>query len=343
MKRRTLLTGSLVACSGVAIGVAALRRGRSQALVTVTGPTMGTFYQVRIPADTLSVEALRSLAGRSLNAVESRMSTYLPDSELARFNRQLSATWTHASAHTVTVIGQALELSRRTDGAFDPTVGPLVELWGFGAAGRVETPPSDRELADAATGVGFSRLRTSASASALRKTAPGLEVDLSGIAKGFAVDRLAQALDTAGVASYLVDVGGELRARGNKPGGRPWRVGIERPAPGRRDVHRIVHLEQAAIATSGDYRRFFVHGGRRYTHAIDPRTAHPVSHSLASVSVIADDAMTADALSTALMVMGPEEGYEFARNLDIAALFIAHDTDGYQERSTPPFGTYLLS
>lgn len=338
MKRRTLLAGSVVACSGVALGAVHLSRVRKSALVSVTGPTMGTYYRVQAPDESVPTQTLRRLTETALGDVESRMSTYAPDSELLRFNRGVEGVWTNMSDLTLTVVERALAISRLSHGAFDPTVGPLVELWGFGASGALDAPPADSAIADAAANVGASRLAASVARGAMRKHSPALEIDLSGIAKGFAVDRISVALDAAGLDSYLIDVGGELHARGRKPDGGGWRVGIERPIAGQRSVHRVVELQHGAIATSGDYRRFFVHGGRRYAHSIDPRTAHPVSHTLASVSVVSADAMQADALSTALMVMGPDEGYEFALEHDIAALFIAHD-DGndYLERWTPDF------
>lgn len=340
MKRRTLLAGSVIACSGVALGAVHLSRVRKSALVSVTGPTMGTYYRVQASDESVATQTLRRLTETVLGDVESRMSTYAPDSELSRFNRETQGTWTNMSDLTLTVVERALAINRLSAGAFDPTVGPLVELWGFGASGSMDVPPADSAIADAAANVGASRLTASAAQGALRKRAPGLEVDLSGIAKGFAVDRIAAALGAAGLDSYLIDVGGELRARGRKPDGGAWRVGIERPVAAERSVHRVIELQHSAIATSGDYRRFFVHRGRRYAHSIDPRTARPVSHTLASVSVVSADAMQADALSTALMVMGPGEGYEFALEHDIAALFIARDDgDGYLERSTPGFET----
>ncbi len=211
MKRRTLLTGSLVACSGVAVGATLLTRGRRPDLVTVTGSTMGTYYRVHIPPDTLAPGALRKVVEARLDGVELRMSTYLPDSELMRFNRRLQVgPWMGASEQTLVVIEHALEVSARTDGAFDPTIGPLVALWGFGPSGPVTTPPTDRELADTAPRVGYRRLLASVSQGSLHKTIPTLDVDLSGIAKGFAVDRIAAGLDAAGVDRYLIDVGRAL-------------------------------------------------------------------------------------------------------------------------------------
>ena len=343
MKRRTLLTGSLVACSGVALGGVLLARHGHDDLVTVTGPTMGTHYRLRVPAYSLPPKVLRETAEEVLDGVVARMSTYRSESELSLFNHQSTADWTITSEQTLAVIAKGLEVSRLTEGAFDPTVGPLVELWGFGPSGSIATPPDERALADIARRVGFRHLHVSSADGAVRKMEPTLDLDLSGIAKGFAVDRLATALNEAGVERYLIDVGGELRAKGRKPGGDAWRVGIERPVAGAQRIHRVVALEDGAIATSGDYRNFFVHAGRRYTHAIDPRTSYPVAHALASVSVVTDDAMSADALSTALMVMGPEEGYDFARRLDLAAFFIMREGVGHRELATPAFAAYRIA
>jgi len=340
MKRRTVLIGALAAGCGVAFGVPWVLTSRAKDIKSLRGPSMGTSYKVSFAGGAADANAVHNEIRSVLGRINTLMSTYRADSELSVFNTIPSVDWTNLSIDTRNVMNEALRVGNLTDGAFDVTVGPLVNLWGFGAAGRALTIPEDELLADAASAVDY-RLLTSRE-HAIRKSAPALQVDLSGIAKGYAVDRTAQALDRHGIEDYLIDIGGELRARGRKPDGRGWRVGIERPVPGARSVYRVVELGGGAIATSGDYRNYFEHEGRRYSHTVDPRTARPVTHSLASVSVIADTAMTADAFSTAIMVLGPDEGYEFARSRDLAASLIVRREDGFDERWTPAFEPYRV-
>lgn len=341
MKRRTMLVGSLAACSGIALAAPWILSRRTPDVTALRGPTMGTYYSVKFGEDAAGVALVQRETAQVLTHVDALMSTYRPDSELSAFNATPSTGWTEMSADTRTVIDEALRVGDLTQGAFDVTVGPLVNLWGFGATGNPLAVPDDEALADAARAVDYRLL--AARGRSVRKSVPALHADLSGIAKGYAVDRLAALLDRRGIESYLIEVGGELRAHGRKPDGLPWRVGIERPVPGARSVYRAVNLHDRAIATSGDYRNFFLHEGQRYSHTVDPRTARPVIHTLASVSVIAETAMTADAFSTAIMVLGPDAGYEFARSHDLAATLIAHRGDGFEERWTPAFERHRVS
>jgi len=300
---------------------------------------MGTYFRLTLPVTGEDAATLMAEAVAIVDRVDNLMSTYRTDSEVSRFNRSTSSSPLQVSTQTGAVLDEAIRVGALTGGAFDVTIGPLVELWGFGAAGRAATVPPGALVGEAARRVGIGAL--SADGGVARKTRSDLAVDLSGIAKGHAVDRLAAMLDAREVPAYLVDIGGELRAKGCRPDGRPWKVGIERPVPGRRAVHRVVRLEDHAIATSGGYRNFFVHDGRRFVHAIDPRSARPVTHSLASVTVIDRTAMTADALSTALMVMGPDEGLRFAERAGVAAYFIAHVADRLVDRHTSAFEPWL--
>ncbi len=341
MKRRTMLTGALAAGCGLAIGAPWLLSKRGTGVTSLRGPTMGTQYSVKFGEGAADASAVHGEVRSVLARINALMSTYQSDSELSLFNTTASVDWTEVSVDTHNVMDEALRVGGLTQGAFDVTVGPLVNLWGFGSTGRTLTVPQDELLADAASTVDYRRLNSSGLS--IRKSAPDLQVDLSAIAKGYAVDRVAELLDRHGIEDYLLDIGGELRARGRKPDGGGWRVGIERPVPGSRSVYRVVELGNRAIATSGDYRNYFEHEGRRYSHTVDPRTARPVTHPLASVSVIADTAMTADAFSTAIMVLGPDEGYEFARSNDLAASLIVRREDGFDERWTPAFEPHRVS
>ncbi|KXX64929.1 thiamine biosynthesis lipoprotein [Marichromatium gracile] len=300
---------------------------------------MGTHYSVKLYGlpDTLSAEQLQAQIDARLEQVNDLMSTYRPDSELSRFNASDSGDWFPVSLELAALVALAERISIFSIGAFDVTVGPAVNLWGFGPGQPPEQLPSDAQLAEVRERIGFPRLEYRLDPPALRKEKPGVYVDLSGIAKGHGVDQVAAVLEAAGVTDYLAEVGGELRASGTKPDATPWRIAIERPEPGVREVHRIVTLHDAAMATSGDYRNFYEHDGKLYSHTINPITARPVTHTLASVSVIAADCAQADALATALLVLGPEAGLALAEAHDIAAFFVVREGDGYSDRATSRF------
>ena len=340
MRRRTFLAGTLGICSGFAFNsILPPALPPELGLTTVSGPTMGTYFRLIFPDAGGIAVAVEAEAVATLAQVDALMSTYRADSEVSRFNGSDAMALMQISKHTGTVIEDALRVGALTGGAFDITISPLVEVWGFGPAGRMAVFPDRALVAEAERRVGQHALKSERGV--LRKTRSDVAIDLSGIAKGYAVDRLVALLDGHGMPAYLIDVGGELRAKGHRPDGQPWRVGIERPLRHLREVHRVVPLEDRAIATSGDYRNFFMHDGHRYTHAIDPRTAQPVKHSLASVTVLDRDAMTADALSTALMVMGPDEGQRFAEQAGVAAYFVAREDDRLVDRSTSAFEPWL--
>jgi thiamine biosynthesis lipoprotein len=311
--------------------------------VTFSGATMGTTYTVTmdaLPAD-VSLSTLRQDVGAILDRIEDRMSTYDDASELSRFNANQTTDWVAMSAETVDVVDAAIAVSELTDGGFDITVGPLVDLWGFGPAAGPPAIPSDDAIAAILERVGYRQVRTRREPPALRKSHPEVEIDLSAIAKGYAVDEVAEYLESVDVSDFLIEVGGEMRARGRHPRGVPWRIGIERPVPGPRSVHRVLLLENAALATSGDYRNFFEVEGWRFSHTIDPRTGRPVTHALASVSVVDVTAMRADALATGLTVLGPAAGRALAQREDLAVLFIERDGASFHEDWTPALARAL--
>lgn len=304
------------------------------ALVEVQGETMGTTYTVKVVAKTRQAqsdearESLRALVQGELDAVNAAMTTYDPRSELSRFNDGPAAVDVPLSAATIEVLAIALEVAAQTDGALDITVGPLVERWGFGASGPLQAPPSDDELAALRAHVGIEHLVLDEAAATLRKDHADTRVDLSAVAKGYAVDQVTEALRAQGYADGMVEVGGELRVFGKTEAGRAWRLAVERPSASERSVYEVLPLQDRAMATSGDYRNFTVVDGQRYSHTIDPRTGRPVTHALASVTVVADDCAHADALATSLNVLGPERGPELAASHDIAALFLVQQRDG---------------
>lgn len=323
----------LICCLAAGAGCDARRAA------TFGGETMGTVYSVTIAdaGDDADVARLARTVKAELDAVNARMSTYLEDSELSRFNRSRSTDWQPASAQLVAVLSEALRVSALSDGAFDVTVGPVVNLWGFGPGPEINETPSPEAIEHALSIVGYRRLEVRPSPPMIRKRIPQLYVDLSAIAKGYAVDRVAAALTAEGTRDFLIDVGGELYASGVNARGEPWRVGIEAPAEQTRSALRSIQVSDAAVATSGDYRIYVEIEGRRYSHQINPRTARPVTHRTALVSVVAPNAMEADALATALLVLGSEAGLELARRRDIAAYFVNRGAEGFVATASPVF------
>ena len=305
---------------------------------------MGTTFTVTVVGERLSAdtdERLGAAIDDQLASLDAMMSTYDSGSEVSRFNALTSSDWFPVSPETATVFRRAREISEVTGGAFDVTVGPLVDAWGFGPPGPQPTAPSDADIARLLTTVGFAQIEIDEATPAIRKTHADVRSDLSAVAKGYAVDRVADLLDAARYDGYLIEIGGEVRTRGRRAGGQPWRVGIEQPIDGPSSLQRVIELSDAALATSGDYRNYIERDGVRISHTIDPRTGRPVTHSLASVSVIDALCVRADALATALEVLGPDEAYALASEHGWAALLIIRDEAGtYRERSTPAFSAH---
>ncbi len=306
-----------------------------------TGASMGTTWNVRLPGPPagLDAETLRAELGKLLAGIEQSMSTWIPDSDLSRFNASPSTDWVMTSSELCVAIEDAQAISRQTMGAFDVTVGPLVNLWGFGPGEAHARPPEALRIEEIMQSVGFTRLDADCDLPALRKDVPGLYVDLSAYAKGYAVDRAAELLAGQGIANYLVEIGGEVRLGGVNAKNGPWRIAIERPVSTGRVVQSIVSLTDAALATSGDYRNYFEFEGRRYSHTVDPRTGYPVTHDAASVTIIADRAAYADAMATALFVLGPADGLRFAEQRDIAAYFLVRAGETIEARSSTRFAS----
>lgn len=310
----------------------------------ISGPVFGTQYHIKV-ALTDDEGRLENLAGGItgvLEDVDAAMSTWREDSELSRFNRhEQKGEWFPVSDPLFEVLAEAQRVSRLSEGSFDITVGPVVNLWGFGPEARPDQVPPDDVLTQRMADTGYEKLELNAGDKAIRSDYP-LYLDLSAIAKGYAVDAVARYLADAGVEAYLVEIGGEVNAHGRKPDGEVWRLAIEKPVSRERTVQQVVALENRAMATSGDYRNYYEADGKRYSHTIDPATGHPISHRLASVSVITDDCMTADAMATALNVMGEERGYAFAVQHDIAAYFIYRAENGFETKYTPAFSSFLI-
>lgn len=309
------------------------------AVLALDGQTMGTTWSVRLVAPpTANAAALIAMAQRALDGVVRQMSPWEPLSDLSRYNRAAAGTWTTLPPAFAQVLRRALEIAEQTHGAFDPSLGALVDLWGFGPRPFSGAPPQADDVAKAGDAAGWRRLVLDGD----HLFQPGgLRLDLNGIAKGFAVDQVAAALDRAGARSYLVEVGGELRGTGAKPDGSPWWVELERPPAANDDPRTLVALHGLSVATSGDYRRFFEHDGRRYAHTLDPATAAPVAHATVSVTVLHAECMRADAYATALTVMAPDAALAFAADHGLAALILTQGPTGLEERLSPALAAML--
>ena len=325
MKNRgqTLLLAALLGAG------AAAQAAEPLPLLAWDGQTMGTTYMVKIAGvapDPARIAELRAAVEARFEALMQQMSNYRPDSELSRFNASAATEPFAVSAEFARVVRQALDLSRDSDGAFDPTVGPVVDLWGFGAPGRRADLPTDAEVEAARALCGAAHLQVTPDG-ALRKDLPGLRLDLGGIAKGYGADVAARELRDRGYSNVFVSVCGEIVAFGTNPDGQPWRVGVERPIqdlPRGADHIAVVPLSGRALSTSGDTYNYFLDAdGNSYAHILDPNTGRPVRNPLASVTVIAPCGLVADGLATTLYVMGPERGLEWVEDRpDCAALFI---------------------
>lgn len=326
--------------------LAACEKPQPDPTVRIMGSTMGTSYEVQlVPTPGQAIPSgLKDRVEETLARVNQQMSTYDPHSELSRFNQNPSIDWVAVSPELQQVVAEGLRVSDLSNGAFDITVGPLVNLWGFGPEQRRDQVPSDLAIAQAKERVGYWRLHARADPPALKKDRADIYVDLSALAKGYGVDQLAMLMEANGIENYLVSISGDLRAKGHNGKEQPWTVAIEQPVAGQRAVERLIRLGDHGISTAGDYRNFFEQDGHRYSHIIDPHTGRPVPRTVLSVTVISDTDMAADAADTALMAAGPELGFQLATEHHLAAFFILIGPDGktFQERYTPEFEPYLL-
>ena len=307
---------------------------------TFSGPTMGSWYHVKIQSlpETLTENDVKQAIDAELNDVNQKMSTYRQDSELSLFNRAPVGEPYSLSAATRQVLTIALEIYQASGGAFDVTVGPLVNLWGFGPEKKEDSIPDAAEISRLLELVGSDALRLEGE-QAIRNRA--VSVDLSAIAKGYAVDRVAKRLEHLGIIRYMVEVGGEIRVGAEKRSGDAWNIAIEEPITEARAIQKVLGLRSVAVATSGDYRNFYEIDDRRYSHTIDPRSGEPVSHKLASVTVIHPSCAYADAYATALTVLGPEEGLKLAEKLNLAVYLLVKTPSGFGVLQSKSFSDYV--
>jgi thiamine biosynthesis lipoprotein len=296
------------------------------------GETMGTGYSVKISGKVRQkdLKILSRQIDAELAEVNRQMSTWDPESEISRFNHSASTAPFSCSQGFAEVVGRALELSESTGGAFDPTLQPLLNLWGFGSEGDVRRVPTEEEISKVWKTTGWRKLSVGEPAT-LSKTEPELSLALGAIAKGYGVDVLASLLDKAGYRNWFVEIGGEVVVRGRNPDGEPWKVGIQYPSTNPMDerLQGIVHLKGGAVATSGDYRNYLEEGGTIYSHILDPRSGRAVRSPTASVTVVAPDCTDADGMATALFVMGAAEGLDWVEQRPgVEALFLERDGKG---------------
>ncbi|TCS42627.1 FAD:protein FMN transferase [Reinekea marinisedimentorum] len=301
-----------------------------------SGFSIGTSYSVKYVSASNEVETLQLGVDGVLSNINKLMSTYLPGSDISRISRAGVNEPVSVDELTINVLEAALTIAEQTDGNFDPTVAPLVNLWGFGPTPRNNKLPEASEVARLAASVGYQALTVDRITQTVEKNAPR-ELDFSAIAKGYAVDLIAEHLEQRGITNYLVEVGGEMRLSGTKPGNESWRIAIEKPDVEQRAVFKILEVSGAAVATSGDYRNYFESDGVRYSHTINPATGYPVKHNLASVTVVMDSCMSADAYATAFLVMGAERALQFAESNNIAALFIIKQDDDFEVLQSAQF------
>ncbi|RVU85653.1 FAD:protein FMN transferase [Leucothrix sargassi] len=304
----------------------------------ISGPTMGTSYNITLyPAEgeTLDQAELQAKIDDSLKRINQQMSTWIKDSEISNFNNSQSTEWFPVSPEFATVTQAAQKISKLSEGAFDITLSPLITLWGFGKDFK-NNNPSDEAIAEALKSVGYQNLSVRTEPPALRKSIPELRINLGAIAKGYAVDAIAEELADAGINDYLVEIGGEIRANGKKPNGSLWRIAVEKPSAKERSIERGLLIENLGVATSGDYRNYFERDGKRYSHTINAVTGRPITHQLASITVLNESAMMADGYATAIMVLGEEEGKAFIQENNLLGYTISRDSDGFKSWDNLP-------
>ena len=311
-------------------------------LARLSGATMGTTYHISIVTEqAIDIEPLQVMVDQRLVELNQSMSTYIADSEINGLNRAQVNQWHDVSDDFYKVLRASDEVSRLSANAFDVTLRPLIDLWGFGPKNTDDMVPTQPEISAALEQIGWSSVELSDERPQLRMLKP-VTLDLSAVAKGFAVDEIALLIERQGYTDYLVEIGGEIKLSGSNANGGLWRIAIERPeAELAQKVYKILPVSDQAIATSGDYRNYFERDGVRYSHTIDPRTGRPITHSLASVTVLHDSSAMADALATAFNVMGLDAAMDVANKEGVAAYFISKDESGFVDSASEAFQPYL--
>ncbi len=312
--------------------VSACLFGKEPDVVRLSGETMGTTFNITAIGDDLDEAALGQAVQETLAQVNAKMSNWDPNSEVSTFSASGSTDPMQVSDEFAFVIEAANEVHEKSGGTFDVTLGPLIELWGFGPRKPEDPIPADDEIATALGQVGQARLLDlDRGAGTLAKSEAGVGINLSAIAKGYGIDAVAAQLREAGIENYMVEIGGDLVTMGENDKGESWRIGIEKPETGAQSIQLIVPLDNLGMATSGDYKNFFEQDGVRYSHIIDPTTGRPITHRTTSVTVLANNAMMADAWATAMLALGQEKGMELAEKHKLAVFFISRDVTSGEE------------
>jgi thiamine biosynthesis lipoprotein len=329
-----LLNGRLFGLVSLIVVLSACGNGDS--MESFGGPTMGSTYSIKYVrrAGLPAAADVRVEVEKILADIDRQLSTYRSDSDIERFNDLPANRCQKMPASILKLIRVGEQLSEQSEGSYDLTVEPLLNLWGFGPQGREEKVPAEQALARARQRVGYQHLRIEGDQ--LCKDA-AVEVDFNSIAAGYAVDTIAARLEALGIHDYLAEATGELKAAGKKLDGSPWRIALEEPRDDQQVAERIVAVDGFGLSTSGDYRNYFEQGGRRYSHTFDARTGAPVSNTLASVTVIHPSALMADGLSTLLLILGPERGWDYAEKHDIGAFFVIRADTGFVTRTSHAF------
>ena len=309
---------------------------------------MGTVYNIKIiskPLKSYLHSEIQTSIDSSLKQVNQKMSTYIEDSEISRFNNHQSTKGFKVSTEFVKVLNEALNIYQLSNGAFDITVNPLVNLWGFGSGKKVTTIPSEKKIQEILKKIGSDQINI-VDENTIKKNIPELEIDLGAIAKGYGVDVVAQVISNYNFDDFMVEIGGEVFVKGRNHRNENWRIGIDKPKylalPGE-DLQNILSISNVGMATSGDYRNFIEYEGKIYSHTINPRTGKPVDHNLASVTIIAPTCIKADALATAVLVMGSEKGLQLIESLENIEGYLINrlDADKFEAVSSSGFKKYL--
>ena len=343
-KRLSASASWLVIITSMIFVVSCDNNSRKNDPITLNGITMGTTYTVKInePRSKFDPLQIKKSIDTLLDDLNAKMSTYLPDSELSRINRSHSTDWIDISDDLYEVIKQAINIHNLSAGAFDITIGPLVNFWGFGPDKKPDSIPDDQQIQILLNAMGTNKIHLNDLPKAIKKDNTDIYIDLSGVAKGYAVDRVASLLQHQfAINNFMVEIGGEIRATGINQDRQPWRIGIEKPVSHQRSVERIINLDNTGMATSGDYRNYFEDNGMYYSHIIDPRTGKPVTHHLVSVTVLHSESMIADAWATALQVLGPEKGIALANKINLSVFIISGTHHGYTEIMSVSFRQYI--
>ena len=340
---RHLLSVTLLLGSGLLLSACGPTADEAPATV-ISGKTMGTFYRVSVVGLDKSREPkLRRQIEAQLAEDDHQLSTYKDDSVLSRFNQYNGTVPQPISSGMADAIVTSLRIGQKTSGAMDITVGPLVNLWGFGPNKEPVKMPTQAQIDSAKAEVGLQHLKViqQSDGQYLQKDLPGLYVDLSTVGEGYATDHLARLIEGNGISDYLVSVGGAVVSRGKNPAGKPWQVAIQKPTDKENAVQAIVDLQGMGISTSGSYRNYYELDGKRLSHIIDPATGRPITHKLVSATVIAPTALEADGWDTGLMVLGTDKALALAQKEHLAVYLITKEGDGFKTNMTQQFKAYL--